>query len=213
VRCDVTREADLERAVTAATQQFGGIDVLVANAGSGLQGTLAELSVDDYRRQFEVNVFGVLATIKAGLPALEKARGAVGVVGSANGYLSLPGWSAYCMSKHAVRSLCASARHELAPRGISVTHLTLGFVESEFRKLDNAGGLRPGARDPVPDFLVMAPDKAARAILKALTKRVEEAVITRHARLVVGLERHAPRLVSAALGVSGPLIRAFGRQT
>ena len=212
VRCDVTSEAELGHAVKAAVERFGGLDMLIANAGFGVQGELPDLSLDDYRRQFETNVFGVIGSIKAALPALEASGGAIGVVGSANGYLSVPGWSAYCMSKHAVRSLCACLTHELAGRGVSVTHLALGFVESEFRKVGNDGSLQPGAREFVPGVLLMPSDEAAREILKAVAARREEAVITRHARLVVGLERHTPRLVSAALGVSGRLVKALSRQ-
>jgi short-subunit dehydrogenase len=212
VRCDVNSEADLERAVSLSVERFGGLDVLIANAGFGVQGLLTELSVDDYRRQFETNVFGVIRSIKAALPELERRQGAIGVVGSANGYLSIPGWSAYCMSKHAVRSLCSCLRHEVSGRGVSVTHLAPGFVESEFRKVGNDGTLQDGAREFVPGFLIMPSATAAREILKAVMQRREEAVITRHARLVVGLERHTPRLVSAALGVSGRLVKALSKQ-
>ncbi len=212
VRCDVTAEHDMQRLVEESVTRFGGVDVLLANAGFGVQGRLDELSVDDYRRQFETNVFGVVRSIQAALPELERRRGALGVVGSANGYLSLPGWSAYCMSKHAVRSLCACLRHELSPRGVSVTHLTLGFVESEFRKVGNDGAFRAEARELVPSFLLMPSARAAREILRAISDRRAEAGITRHARFVVGLERHTPRLVSAALGVSGRLVTALSKR-
>ncbi len=212
VRCDVTVDGDVEKMVNAAVERFGAVDVLIANAGFGIQGRLADLSLDDYRRQFETNVFGVLRSIKAALPELTKSSGAIGVVGSTNGYLSFPGWSAYCMSKHAARSLCASLRHELAPIGVSVTHLALGFVESEFRKVRNDGAVQPDAPELIPGFLIMSSAQAAREILKAVAARREEAVITRHARLAIGFERHTPRLVSAALGASGRLIQALSKQ-
>ncbi len=213
VRCDVTVDGDLERTVAETVTRFGGVDVLVANAGFGVQGRIDELTLDDYRRQFETNVFGVVRSIQAALPELERRRGAIGVVGSANGYLSLPGWSAYCMSKHAVRSLCGSIRHELAPRGVSVTHLTLGFVDSEFRKVGNDGALNEEAREIVPRILRMPSARAAREILTAIALRRADVGITRHARLVVQLERHTPRLVSAALGVSGRLVTALSKRS
>jgi short-subunit dehydrogenase len=212
VRCDVNVQSEVEQAVAQAVGRFGGVDVLMANAGFGVQGQLAELSLDDYRRQFETNVFGVIRSIQVALPELRQRRGAIGVVGSANGYLSLAGWSPYCMSKHAVRSLCACLRHELAPEGVGVTHLAPGFVESEFRKVGNDGTLRAGAREFVPGWLIMPSAEAARAMLKAVLARRGEAVITRHARLVVQLERHAPRLVSAVLGVGGRLALSLSKQ-
>lgn len=211
VRCDVTSDGDLAEVVERTTAKFGGVDVLMANAGFGVQGRIDELSIEDYRRQFDTNVYGVIRSVQSALPELKRRRGAIGVVGSANGYLSIPGWSAYCMSKHAVQSLCACIRHELSRDGVSVTHLAPGFVESEFRKVDNHAQLHADTKDGVPSWLAMPSDAAARAMLKAVVDRREEAVITLHARLVIGLERHAPRLVSAALGLTGPLVRRFSK--
>lgn len=211
VACDVTRDGDLEDAVER-THQLGPIDVLVANAGFGVQGRLERLSLDDYRRQFETNVFGVIRSIKAALPDLKRTRGALGVVGSANGYLSIPGWSAYCMSKHAVRSLCDCLRHELSPYGVGVTHLAPGFIESDFRRVDNAGQLREDATDVVPGWLQMPTRSAARRILDAIQNREAERVITGHARIVIGLARHTPALVSVAMGASRKLIQSLSKE-
>jgi short-subunit dehydrogenase len=209
--CDVTEPEQLERAVAKARETFGGLDVVIANAGFGVQGSLSSLKVDDYRRQFDCNVFGVLNTIYATLESLRERRGAIGVVGSANGYLNVPGWSAYCMSKHAVRSLCACIRHELLPEGVSVTHLAPGFIESDFRKTSNDNVLQLDAKDPVPAWLVMPARKAARKMVSATVKRKGEAVITAHAKAVVELERHAPSLVSGAVGLSGAWVRRLSK--
>src|ERR1700685_1726387 len=67
VECDVTRDGDLERAVADATRAFGKLDVVFANAGFGVAAPLKKLTVDDYRRQFETNVFGALRTIYTAL--------------------------------------------------------------------------------------------------------------------------------------------------
>jgi NADP-dependent 3-hydroxy acid dehydrogenase YdfG len=211
VVCDVTRDGDLEAAVERA-HAFGPLDALIANAGFGVGGKFAKLSIDDYRRQFETNVFGVIRSIHAALPDLRQTRGAIGVVGSTNGYLSLPGWSAYCMSKHAVRSLCECLRHELAGDGVSVTHLAPGFVESEFRRVDNQSAFHDAAKDPVPRWLIMPADTAARKILAAVAARSAECVITGHAKLAVGATRYAPRLVSKAVGLSGRWVKDLGKR-
>jgi len=73
--CDVTRDGDLERAVEATIAKWGRLDVAIANAGFGVVGALKRLSLEDYRRQFETNVFGVLRTIYAALPEIEKNQG------------------------------------------------------------------------------------------------------------------------------------------
>src|SRR5215471_2614726 len=85
--CDVTRDGDLERAVADSVRQWGGLDVVIANAGFGVVGPLKKLSIADYRRQFETNVFGVLRTIYAALPEIEKAKGNIVIIGSVAGWM------------------------------------------------------------------------------------------------------------------------------
>jgi NADP-dependent 3-hydroxy acid dehydrogenase YdfG len=210
VACDVTRDGEVEAAVRAALDRFGRLDVVLANAGFAVSGALARIHLDDYRRQMELNLFGVLRTIYATLPALTESRGALGIVGSANGYLSVAGASAYCASKHAVRSLATCLRHELRPRGVSVTHLAPGFITSELRQIDNLGQHHAEARDPVPRWLQMPAPRAARQMLAAVMRRRAEKIVTFHARAAIFLERHAPWLVSAVLRLSGSLARDLG---
>jgi short-subunit dehydrogenase len=196
VPCDVTRDGDLERAVAAAIAEFGRLDVVVANAGFGVAGRFADLALDDYRRQFETNVFGVLRTASATLDELTRTRGTLALVGSVAGYVSAPGSSAYAMSKAAVRSLAVALRGELAPRGVAVVLITPGFVDSEIRRVDNRGVLHPGAREPVPAWLRMPAEAAARRMVRAIARRRRERVITVHGRVAVLLARHTPRLLA-----------------
>ena len=142
--CDVTREGDLERAAAAGRAAFGKLDVVVANAGFGVTGLLERLSLDDYRRQLETNVFGVLRTVYATLEDLKKSRGRLVVIGSVSGHVAVAGSSPYSMSKFAVRALAASLGYELAEHGVSVTLISPGFVESEIRQVDNRGVLQDG---------------------------------------------------------------------
>jgi NADP-dependent 3-hydroxy acid dehydrogenase YdfG len=209
---DVTRDGDVAAAAAAARERFGGLDVLIANAGFGVAGNLLDLALDDYRRQFETNVFGVLRSVREALPELERRGGAVGVVGSVNGYVSIPGWSAYCMSKHAVRSFCAAVRLELKSRGVSITHLAPGFVETEFRRVDNQNHHHSGVVDPTPHWLMMPASRAAREILDATLARRREAVITAHGKAAVGLARHTPGLVSLALDLGSGVARGLGKR-
>src|SRR5690606_1251238 len=153
----------------------------------GVRGDLPVLTLEDYKRQFDTNVFGVVRTIYATVEMLKQRIGMLGNVGSANGYLNVPNWPAYCLSNAWIRSLCACIRHALAREGVSVTHLAPGFIDSEFRRIDNGGQLNDEARDPVPPWLVMSADKAAKQMLDAVLARKEEAVITLHAKAVVAL--------------------------
>ena len=192
--CDVTRDGDCEAAVKRAVEVFGRLDVAVANAGFGVVGSVSRLELEDYRRQLETNLFGVLRTVKAAIPELKRTKGRIAVMGSVNGYVALEGNSPYGVSKFAVRALCDSLRFELAHFGISVTHIAPGFVESEIRQVDNQGRHNGSARDPVPAWLVCPTAPAARAMVKAIVARRGERVVTGHGQAAVFMVRHFPRL-------------------
>jgi short-subunit dehydrogenase len=203
VACDVTVDGDVERAAAAAVNEFGRIDVVVANAGFGVVGRVERLQLEDYRRQFETNVFGVLRTIHATLVQLEKTRGRLVIIGSVAGYVAAPGSSPYAMSKFALRALAETLGHEVRPRGVSVTIANPGFVESEIRLVDNRGALREAARDSIPRWLRMPAERAARQIVAATARRRREVVITRVGKATVFLQRHAPWLIAGAIRLLG----------
>ena len=200
---DVTRDGDLEDAAARTRETLGRIDVVIANAGFGVVGPVERLTLDDFRRQFETNVFGVLRTIYATLDDLERSRGRLAIIGSVSGHLATPGGAPYAMSKFAVRALAEALRHELRPAGVAVTLISPGFVESEIRLVDNQGTLRTESRDAAPPWLQMDTDKAARKIVRAIERRTREAVITGHGKAAVFMQRHLPGVMSALVGLSG----------
>jgi NAD(P)-dependent dehydrogenase (short-subunit alcohol dehydrogenase family) len=207
ITADVTRDGDPERAVALARSQFGRLDVVVANAGFSVGGRFADLTLEDYRRQLETNVFGVLRTIYAALPELRKTRGRIVVVGSLLGMFPVPAATPYCMSKFALTALCDGLSHELAPQGVSVTHILPGFVSSEIYQVDNRGvrlNAPPPKRTP-PKWLLIPPAAAARRIVSAAWRRKRTRIIGVHARIGIALQRHFPGLVYFAVS------RAVGR--
>jgi short-subunit dehydrogenase len=202
---DVTKRADLEAAVALAVERYGRLDMAVANAGFGVVGAIEKLSVEDYRRQFETNVFAVLETSKACLAELRKSRGRLVLMGSVAGYIATPNASPYAMSKFAVRALALALGPELAPSGVSVTLISPGFIESEIRQVDNRGVLHAHAKDPLPSWLPMPADVAARKIASAAYWRRREAIVTAHGKALVWLQRFAPWVLRLAMrrGVTG----------
>jgi short-subunit dehydrogenase len=197
--CDVTKEGDLEQIVLLGQSAFGKIDTVIANAGFGVKGPLEGITLSDYRRQFETNVFGVLRTIYATLDAIKKSRGRLAIIGSVLGHIGMPDASAYAMSKFALRGLCASIRSEFAPYGISVTHISPGLVASEFRQVDNTGKVNATQHETAPKMLLMKAERAAHEIARAIINRRPEAIITLHGKIAVFLDRYFPRLVSAIM--------------
>ncbi len=192
IECDVCNEESLKQAVEKTLQHFGQIDVVIANAGFGIAGRIETLKVEDYRRQFETNVYAVIITIQLTLESLKKSKGSLVLIGSANSYISEPKKTPYCMSKFAIKALADGLYWELKPQEVSVTLICPGLVESEIRKVDKAGVYQETAKDPAPDFLIMPVATAARQIVSAIEARKKEAVITAHAKLAVWLQRHFP---------------------
>jgi short-subunit dehydrogenase len=182
--------------VGEARQELGPLETVIANAGFGVEGKFEELSLNDFQRQFEVNVFGVLKTVYASLASLKETRGRLCFIGSTSAYLTIPGNSAYCMSKFAIRSLAEALYSELAPYGVSVTLINPGFIDTAIRRTDNLGVFRPTYRDPVPHWLMMSPQVAARQIYGAVTKRKREKALTFHSYIGILAARYFPGLIA-----------------
>ena len=199
VACDVTRDGELERAVAETVRHWGRLDVAIANAGFGVVGPLKKLTLDDYRRQLETNLFGVLRTIYAALPELEKTRGNIAIMGSISGWAGAPGTSPYAMSKFALRALASCITPELGESGVKVTLISPGFVASNIRRINNQGKFHPHAKDPVPAWLVMSTEKAVRQMLRAIARGRREVIVTGHGKILVALERFAP-WINRAIG-------------
>jgi short-subunit dehydrogenase len=193
---DVTNEAQLGSAVEQAMAEIGPIDTVIANAGFGVGGPFEKLSMQDYQRQFDVNVFGVLRTIYSTLDTLKITQGRLCLIGSACSYVTIPGDSAYCMSKFAVRSLAEALYSEFASKGISVTLINPGFIKTDIRMTGNDGVFKPNWRDPVPSWLMMDTRTAARKIYGAIAGRKREKSITAHSQVGIWISRFLPGLVA-----------------
>jgi short-subunit dehydrogenase len=193
--CDVARDESLHAVVEQVHAQGGTIDLVVANAGFGVVGHVQNLSLADYQRQFETNVWGVLRTLYATLPDLKRTRGQFVVMGSVAGYVPQPGVSPYGMSKFSVRVLAECMHADLAPEGVSVTLLSPGFVDSDIRRTDNRGHVHAQVKDPVPDLIRVPTAKAVRHMLSAIYKRKRESIITGHGKAIVMIYRFFPWLI------------------
>lgn len=130
---DVTDQAAVPAAVERAERAAGPVDVLVNNAGYGVEGTFEETPLEVFRRQFEVNVFGAIAVTQAMLPYLRRRRaGTIVFVTSMGGLRSFPGLSAYHGSKYAVEGIADSLRQELAGFGIHVMSVEPGGFRTDW---------------------------------------------------------------------------------
>ena len=130
---DITDFSSIPITVAAIEERFGALDVLVNNAGYGHEGTLEESSLDELLRQFDVNVFGAVAMIKAVLPAMRKRRsGHITNITSMAGFVGLPGIPYYSASKFALEGLSEVLAKEVAGFGINVTAVAPGSFRTDW---------------------------------------------------------------------------------
>ncbi|MFS0778007.1 oxidoreductase [Neobacillus sp. 3P2-tot-E-2] len=128
---DVTNEKSILSFQTRVLDEFGRVDVLVNNAGYAGAGFVEEISMDEYRKQFETNVFGVFAVTKAFLPLMRKQnRGCIINVSSISGKVAFPGLSPYSASKHAIEGWSESLRLEMLPFGVKVVLIEPGSYKT-----------------------------------------------------------------------------------
>lgn len=203
VRCDVRDEQSIREAVDQAVLRFGGIDVLVNNAGVGLYGPIAELTPEKLHENFEINVYGVLRCIQAALPHLRRRGGGQIVnVSSVLGHRALPGMGGYCASKFALNALTESMRTELKSDGIDVILISPGITETEFRQ---SAMTTSGKRESRAPSKPMTAEQVAAAMVKASRKREREVILTLSGRAMVEINRFAPALFDkVALKMVGP---------
>ncbi len=211
-RGDVTVDGDIAAVVGELAGTGRAPDIVIANAGFGVVGTAQELTLEDYRRQFETNVFGVIRTLHESLAALKDTRGRFVVMGSVAGHLSGAGSSPYSMSKFAVRALAEALHGDLKRAGVGCTLVSPGFVDSDIRRVDNRGGLHASAPDPVPQWLRLRTDKAARTMARGILRGRREVVVTVHARVIIFFARHFPRFTRGALLRAGARSRGEPRR-
>jgi short-subunit dehydrogenase len=181
---EVTDFAAIAPSVSKIEHQIGPVDVLVNNAGYGHEGILEEASLEEMRRQFEVNVFGAVALMKAILPTMRKRRcGHIINITSMGGYITMPGIAYYCGSKFALEGVSETLAKEVRGFGIYVTAVAPGSFRTDWAGRSMVRSSRSIADyDAVFDPIRKAreeksghqagdPIKAAEVLLKLLATR------------------------------------------
>jgi NADP-dependent 3-hydroxy acid dehydrogenase YdfG len=165
LRCDVRELEQVEAAVGETVARFGGLDIVVANAGVGSYHAFGEEPLEHVEEMIDVNLKGTIYTIRAALPHLKRsAAGDVVTIASEAGRRGLPGEAVYCASKFGQVGLTRALDHELRPLGIRATSVCPGGVATEFALAEGYG--RP------QDVLegMMSADDVAEVVQFVLTR-------------------------------------------
>jgi len=149
---DVTSQSQIDAALKDAIARFGHVDVLVNNAGYGVNGAIEEVSADEYMPMFNTNVFGLIAVTKAFLPQFRARRsGNIVNLSSIGGLIGGPGWGFYNATKFAVEGLSMALAGEMEPLGVYVTVVEPGPFRTDF--LGRSG---VEAKELIPDYVPTA---------------------------------------------------------
>jgi len=221
---DVTDEGSMTAAVDAVLRAEGAVGALINNAGYSQSGAVESVGVDEVRRQFETNVFGLLRMCQLVLPAMRtQGSGRIVNLSSMGGRLTFPGGGIYHASKYAVEAISDALRFEVRGFGIDVIVIEPGLIVTNFG--DTAAGSVAGGGGPYGDFnravaekteaayrgplakLGAGPDKVAETIAQALDAERPKAryPVTASARLMIGQRRLMPdRLWDRAMRTQFP---------
>ncbi len=204
---DVTDEASMQAAVSAVEQAEGAVGALVNNAGYSQSGAVESVSLDDIRKQFETNVFGLIRMSQLVLPRMrERGEGRVVNIGSMGGKLTFPGGGIYHATKYAVEAISDAMRFELGGFGVQLVLIEPGLIVTEFASAA-VGSMSSGSPGdgPYAEFnqavaastvgayegptakLGGGPESVAKAVEKAITTRRPRARyrVTPSARIVM----------------------------
>jgi NAD(P)-dependent dehydrogenase (short-subunit alcohol dehydrogenase family) len=202
-RVDVARREDMQALADEVHRERAAIDVLVNNAGVGLGATFLETPLEDWEWIVRINLWGVIHGCHFFVPPMV-ARGQGGHVvnvSSAAGFAAVPQLAAYCTTKFGVFGLSEALREELRPRGIGVTTVCPGIVNTPIVQTSRMRGASdvPGARERLVAVYARrnySPERVAALILKAIARNRAVAPITPEAWTMYLLKRLSPRLAA-----------------
>jgi NAD(P)-dependent dehydrogenase (short-subunit alcohol dehydrogenase family) len=219
---DVCDDSSVKETIMQILQKSGRIDVLVNNAGYGLRGAIEEVSLDEWKRQFETNFFGVIRVTQAVLPQMRAQRsGAIVNISSVLGRMAIPFSGPYTASKFALEGLTETLRYELAPWNIKVVLIEPGFIATNFQQNAQLAQAAQSQDSPYALFKQASGRRVQRNIYRAAPpERVAETIyraiahptpklryaVGRDARLVLPLRRFLPeglfeRILKKQLGL------------
>lgn len=197
IPADVTAREALGTAVEEAAERLGGVDVAVANAGVTQTGFFEDMTPETIERLLAVNLLGAAWTARAALPHLLVSRGRLVLMGSIVGLVAVPGRSMYSAAKFGLTGLGDALRGELHGRGVSVTLVCPGYVDTPIsRNALMPDGRLQGDKERWVLGGALGIEACARATIRAADRRRRKLVLTPLARLLNGLNRLSPRLTA-----------------
>ena len=194
VVADVSSENDCRHFIESTLKVFGGIDILINNAGISMRSLFKHADIDVIRRVMDINFFGAVYCTKYAINSLIERKGTIVGISSIAGYRGLPGRSGYSASKFALQGWLEAIKTELAEDGVHVMWVSPGFTTSNIRNAAlNDKGQQQG-ESPMDENKMMTAEECARHILNAVRKKKRSLVMTFTGKETVFMQKFFPGL-------------------
>jgi short-subunit dehydrogenase len=194
VACDVSKEQDCKRFIESTIKTFGGIDILINNAGISMRALVKDVNIEVMRKVMDVNFYGAVYCTTFALPSITERKGSIVGISSIAGYRGLPGRSAYSASKFALQGWLEALRTELMEDNVNVMWVCPAFVTSNIRNaaLDHEG--MPQKENPMDESKMMSARECAAYITEAIEKRKRSLILTFAGKRTVFMNKFFPSL-------------------
>ncbi|MEO6669914.1 MAG: SDR family oxidoreductase [Ferruginibacter sp.] len=178
VVADVSNYNDCELFIQSTIKQFGGIDILINNAGISMRALLKDADLDVFRKVMDINFFGTVYCTKLALSSLTERKGTIVGISSIAGFRGLPGRSGYSASKFALNGWLESIRTELLEEDVNVMWVSPGYTRSNIRNAALNHNAEAQGESPIAEAELMSPESCAKYILKAIEKKKRTLILT-----------------------------------
>lgn len=191
---DVSSENDCRRFIETTIKFFGGVDILINNAGISMRAILKDVSLDAIRKVMDINFYGAVYCTKYALESIIERKGTIVGVSSIAGYRGLPGRSGYSASKYALQGWLEAVKTELLHDSVHVMWVCPGFTTSNIRNAALNKDAQSHGETPMDEGSMMSAEECAGHILKAVRKKKRTLVLTFTGKRTVFLNKFFPGL-------------------
>jgi short-subunit dehydrogenase len=194
VTADVSNYEDCKKFIDSTIQTFGGIDILINNAGISMRALLKDAEVDVIKKVMNINFDGTVHCTKLALDSIIERKGTIVGVSSVAGFRGLPGRTGYSASKFAVNGFLEALRTELLDTGVNIMWVCPGFTASNIR---NAALTKDGSQQgktPLDEASLMTAEECAAITLKAIEQKKRTVIYTMADKRTVWLNKLFPKL-------------------
>jgi short-subunit dehydrogenase len=191
---DVSSENDCRRLIEMTVKMFGGIDILINNAGISMRAELRDSPSEVIKKVMDINFFGSVYCTLHALPFITERKGIIVAVSSIAGYRGLPGRSGYSASKFALQGWLEAIKTELMDSGVHVMWVCPGFTTSNIRNAALTKEGKEQGSSPMDEGNMMTAEECSHRILKAVEKKKRTVIMTFTGKRAVFMNKFFPRL-------------------